>query len=162
MSKQRLEILKQKVEQVNKELKEIYSESIKEYAKEILDNTRVAGFGWTQYTPYFNDGDPCEFGISIDEPYLKLGNEWAHSYDITEYGRDEQGKVIRYDDGNKFIRDEYKAFITMEELNEILDKINTFASDALCPFEKQAQALLGEGKVLVTKEGIEVEDYDHD
>jgi len=22
----------------------------------------VAEFGWDQYTPYFNDGDPCEFG----------------------------------------------------------------------------------------------------
>lgn len=24
-------------------------------------------FGWRQYTPYFNDGDPCYFRASIDE-----------------------------------------------------------------------------------------------
>lgn len=28
----------------------------------VLDDEHVTGFGWRQYTPYFNDGDPCVFG----------------------------------------------------------------------------------------------------
>jgi hypothetical protein len=29
----------------------------------LLDDETIASFGWTQYTPYFNDGDPCVFSI---------------------------------------------------------------------------------------------------
>ena len=29
----------------------------------VLDDPNVVEFGWTQYTPYFNDGDPCEFSV---------------------------------------------------------------------------------------------------
>lgn len=27
----------------------------------LLDDEGIAAFGWRQYTPYFNDGDPCVF-----------------------------------------------------------------------------------------------------
>jgi hypothetical protein len=30
----------------------------------ILADEFFVDFGWTQYTPYFNDGDPCEFGTT--------------------------------------------------------------------------------------------------
>lgn len=29
----------------------------------VLDYPTIVEFGWRQYTPYFNDGDPCEFGV---------------------------------------------------------------------------------------------------
>lgn len=32
--------------------------------KALLDDPEVVDFGWTQYTPYFNDGDVCEFGAN--------------------------------------------------------------------------------------------------
>jgi len=50
-------------------------------AKEILDQyPAVVGFQWTQYTPYFNDGNPCEF--SVGELYVFIEDpekvkEWA-------------------------------------------------------------------------------------
>ncbi|WP_297653652.1 hypothetical protein [Hydrogenophaga sp.] len=31
-------------------------------------NPRIDGIVWSQYTPYFNDGDACTFGVH--EPYL--------------------------------------------------------------------------------------------
>lgn len=34
----------------------------------ILEHTEVTGIAWTQYTPYFNDGEPCVF--SVGEPYF--------------------------------------------------------------------------------------------
>jgi hypothetical protein len=30
----------------------------------VLDNPFVHDFGWRQYTPYFNDGDPCVFNAA--------------------------------------------------------------------------------------------------
>lgn len=29
----------------------------------LLDEPTIASFSWTQYTPYFNDGDPCIFHV---------------------------------------------------------------------------------------------------
>lgn len=31
---------------------------------QVLNNEFFVDFGWTQYTPYFNDGDPCEFSAN--------------------------------------------------------------------------------------------------
>lgn len=36
----------------------------------ILAHPEVTGIAWTQYTPYFNDGDPCVF--SVGEPYFSF------------------------------------------------------------------------------------------
>lgn len=57
------------------ELKEKKAEILKEFeanGKELLAETAQAIFqshpdvdsiGWTQYTPYYNDGDACQFGV---------------------------------------------------------------------------------------------------
>lgn len=38
---------------------------IEAVAKQFLDKCpEVTGVHWTQYTPYFNDGDTCEFGVN--------------------------------------------------------------------------------------------------
>ncbi len=29
----------------------------------VIDDPTIHSFGWRQYTPYFNDGDPCKFGV---------------------------------------------------------------------------------------------------
>lgn len=40
----------------------------------VLDDSTMKAFGWTQYTPYFNDGDPCTFSVNtpwfltVDDP----------------------------------------------------------------------------------------------
>ncbi|MBV1848517.1 hypothetical protein [Catellatospora tritici] len=30
----------------------------------LLDDETITEFGWRQFTPYFNDGEPCVFGLS--------------------------------------------------------------------------------------------------
>jgi hypothetical protein len=29
----------------------------------VLDDPTIKAFGWTQYTPYYSDGEPCTFGV---------------------------------------------------------------------------------------------------
>ena len=52
----------------------------------VLDDPTIVEFGWRQYTPYFNDGDPCTFGVhgtwvrttadeDVDEDKLEM---WGH------------------------------------------------------------------------------------
>lgn len=43
-------------------------------------NPELKSFDWTQYTPYFNDGEPCEFGVYRDEP----GVNGVGGYEITD------------------------------------------------------------------------------
>lgn len=74
--------------------------------KEYLEDTFIAypqikAIGWTQYTPYFNDGDECIF--SVREPQLLLaesqkddeedyedefGPGWRDSYSFYDYVED--------------------------------------------------------------------------
>lgn len=43
---------------------------------------KVEGFSWRQYTPYFNDGDPCRFGVHADYPDIN-----GLTYDEYGYGK---------------------------------------------------------------------------
>lgn len=43
-------------------------EELEPLIRAVIDDDGIAVFGWTQYTPYFNDGDPCEF--SAGEPWF--------------------------------------------------------------------------------------------
>jgi hypothetical protein len=36
-------------------------EQLLPYLQKVIDDPEVTEFGWTQYTPYFNDGDACVF-----------------------------------------------------------------------------------------------------
>lgn len=41
----------------------------------VLADEYIDSFGWTQYTPYFNDGEPCEFGVG--EPWFRTVDDVA-------------------------------------------------------------------------------------
>ncbi len=61
--------------------KKVYEEALAEAGKlgakvvvavlqPIFDaNPTLEAVRWTQYTPYFNDGEPCVFGVN--EPYIR-------------------------------------------------------------------------------------------
>jgi hypothetical protein len=62
-----------------RKMKTAYQEALKASAKDALRehfaalfaaHPDVAGIRWTQYTPHFNDGEPCTFGVN--EPDLLL------------------------------------------------------------------------------------------
>lgn len=46
----------------------------------VLDDPLITEFGWTQYTPYFNDGDVCEF--SVNEPWFRTTSDARWGADI--------------------------------------------------------------------------------
>lgn len=47
-------------------------EELRPILRAVLDEELITEFGWRQYTPYFNDGDPCVFGVS---------GTWFHTVD---------------------------------------------------------------------------------
>lgn len=47
---------------------------------------KLEEFGWKQYTPYFNDGEPCEFSVH-GAARFKFGGEWLTA--VVEEGEEE-------------------------------------------------------------------------
>lgn len=49
-------------------------------------NPKLESFGWRQYTPHFNDGDTCYFGVYADEPDVN----GLDGYEISESDNPEE------------------------------------------------------------------------
>ncbi len=66
-----------------KKLKEEGAEALKEVLREFFAKFPEArAIRWRQYTPYFNDGDPCNF--SVHEPCIKLADSEAEAGDYED------------------------------------------------------------------------------
>lgn len=69
-------MLSKLIESFNEEKSKFQSkikEAFKEEIKKLVFPDRIKSIGWTQYTPYFNDGDSCEFSVNCD--YLYVNDE---------------------------------------------------------------------------------------
>ncbi len=65
------------IKRLKKEYQTAAQREFTEGAAELfVAHPRLKSFGWTQYTPYFNDGDSCEFSAHTDDPYINGFNEW--------------------------------------------------------------------------------------
>jgi len=156
---------KERIERVQNLRKE-YEKTIRKEFGAVLSGLTVELFGdfpevkgvvWTQYTPHFNDGDPCEFGIN--EPRVMLDQQFADAcgacvYD--DYG-DESFELstynIRKKDGKSDL--ELKLLAMEEKLNEFQRFLNEFSM--------VVEETYGDGvKVTVTPNGVSVDDYSHD
>jgi hypothetical protein len=88
-----------KLEEVNRliqeEGKKVLGEAFKEF---FAANPAVKAIKWTQYTPYFNDGDPCEFSSNASYADILLGipKEMVNSDNF--YVNDEEDEVSTWVD----------------------------------------------------------------
>jgi len=99
----------------------------------------VEAIRWEQYTPYFNDGDACEFWVN--EPRIKFNNT---PEDAGDY---EDGFIDDYDVKTG---KEKEVFEAVYEIFKSIDD-NIFLS----AFDDHVQ-------VTVTADGVEVDEYEHD
>lgn len=106
----------------------------------------VDSIRWKQYTPYFNDGEPCEFSIGEIEIRLSDAEEDAGDY---EDGYEDAWSLTYYAaQGERSLP---------AGLAEALAGWNPAA------FETVARANFGDhAEVVATPAGFEVEFYDHD
>lgn len=120
--------------------KQILKDEFAAYFKEFPGVRRVA---WTQYTPYFNDGDECVFRVNSDAE-LDLGG--------TEEDEDAQA-------GEGFetvpwsLDDNDPKRVPFDAASKMIDSI---PKDVLkCVFGDHCT-------VIASRDGFEVESYDHD
>ncbi len=142
----------------------------KETFKEFFDvNPGITAVIWTQYTPYFNDGEPCVFGLqdptftNASEDEMKNVNPWG------EYeGEDEnvwvcEGRISRVLSGHH----KWHKGLAEQILNAggvdiaSCDMIESmFASSEM---EDIFETLFGDHvKVTATRKGFDIDEYEHD
>ena len=125
--------LKKKQEELLKEVRLAFNECVSGLFEK---HKNLVSFSWTQYTPYFNDGDTCYFSSNHGYPEYTYINEEGEEVSCDEnYGEGEENEEISND------------------ISEVLglfedEEYETFFGDHV--------------KVTVTKSGVETEEYDHD
>lgn len=143
----------------------------------------VTAAAWRQYTPYFNDGDPCTFSVHADEFPIWIDGERVESWEIPDslpdvyvrppmpdyYKRpDWQGRTHEGDWEN-YQRDEERKHAawkangwTEETLANLTDVLNEI-SQWLNAHEGFLFDIYGDHvEITVTPQGIETDEYVHD
>lgn len=119
---------------------------------------KLESFGWTQYTPYFNDGNETYFHANID--YLFINDEWVEESEwISEKNIINWGtwnNKLSIVEGKVEVENPKWDPILSEAHNEILEFLRQFDNDFY--LEKFGN----DAKVKITKDGIKISDYDHE
>lgn len=198
MTKSVSEQLRDSIDSINQKLKDfetqfkIKAQNIFYQGCEIIFNAypEVDNFGWIQYTPYFNDGDECTFGVNADIDYGLRINGYNADGDCEGLGYDpfKDGKHLLYTYGelktdedvrnNNKIAIELNSTYYMKIQNigarglmyvdnydahaaEIVNNIHNFITGMP---EEQLKLLFGDHcEVTINKLGpATITDYDHD
>jgi hypothetical protein len=125
--------------------------SFTEVSQQLFNKHAVLqSFSWTQYTPYFNDGDECTFSAHIDEPKVNGLDPYDDNSSETVWqsrSGDKPGGYVPNPDFNPAIRD------ARVDVVEFLSNID----------ESVLRDMFGDHvEVKVTRDGTEVEEYEHD
>lgn len=123
--------------------------------KELFDKTeKIKSFTWRQYTPYFNDGDTCEFNVYCDYPDINGENidelDW-YSWKIKYYLKGDQTYANLPTENPELDIEASKV------VNEFISVIESIPQEML-------KDLFGDhASVTIHSDGnIEVDEYDHD
>jgi hypothetical protein len=135
--------LRKKRSELDKLIQDAAKKLFAEASEDLFDkHPTLESFGWTQYTPYFNDGDTCTFSANNSEPAINGEDDWDYTY-----GRDKyyDGKInTKYDPNKK------KLYDDVQEMTS-----NFHDDDLLMMFGDHC-------KVTVNRSGVTIDDYEHD
>src|SRR5687767_852848 len=110
-----------KIEEARAEARRIGKLAFREGADALFETfPDLISFGWAQYTPYFNDGEPCNFSVYYGYPDIN-GEEYSghkeHTYKDYRTGQDVTVPDTRTPEGEA-VKEFLKSFSkeTFEEL----------------------------------------------
>jgi hypothetical protein len=125
------------------------------YLQVFLEETpEIGAFGWSQFTPYFNDGEECIF--RLNDVYFLPKNKVKESLEFHDV----------YDGEDSFYVSEYR--LQKGELGDTGVSLETYRAckklkDMLNEQEEIMKDVFGDHVyVLVTVDGVTVEEYEHD
>ena len=135
----------QLIEAIREELKATGGKFICEALAHLFaEYPEVKGFRWTQYTPYFNDGDACVFSS---------GHEYGEIL-VLEDPEDPEGELVTMEDGVGYESERWDHFAPIDDkFREAFPELT----------DDDMEALFGDhARVTVFPDRVEVEEYSHD
>ena len=145
----------------------------------VLADDYIDSFGWTQYTPYFNDGEPCVF--SVGEPWFRTiddvkgktsdpdDDEYDYedddSYTVGYGGHPTLGKQNYEWDNPRDWDNRRKVYGPYEGNHQASFMVCSALADAInsAAFEDVLLEAFGDhAQVTVRATGITVDSYEHD
>jgi len=118
---------------LNNGRKEVHAELFKLIDESVFKKfPDVESVGWTQYTPYFNDGEPCYFGVNSDPYSIYVNDEYGYDLDDEE--------LAKHEDVREYVSD-------------IIDKLSPRILETI--YDEGLVIIKRDGS-------FEVEDYDHE
>lgn len=170
---EKLEKLNLKMKVALDEIREMAKANGAELVRELAEPLFTLGvpkIRWTQYTPFFNDGDSCEFSVHDAHVFIEDEEDEVYSYDLERQFEEyqpwsgcsaEENERYRQSDNDR--TDALIAMgITKDNASEISEALSQF-SKFICGNEQLMQMAFGDHvEVTVTPDGVTVEEYNHD
>ena len=154
-----LKVKNSEIDSLKNETFELSKEVFDEWCKNIFEkHPKIESFGWNQYTPYFNDGDTCTFSANTD--YLNVNDEyvddceWMGATKVTNWGT--YNRETKSYEGRVEVPNEKHDKELEGATMEIRSFLNMFDDDFYM------RKFGDHSEIIVTREGIEVDEYDHD
>lgn len=131
------------------------------------ENPKIRAVVWQQYTPYFNDGESCEFGRHDMFPMTKEGYKaWK---DDSGYAEEYVPYEIDYDSWRaiNYAKNKCKYVVASGENSDITAEECTKAANQIAliqtlPDEIFLEMFGDHCEVIAGRTGFTVEEYDHD
>ena len=153
-------------EELRRKFQATAQELFKETTKEFFDsNPAITAVVWTQYTPYFNDGDTCEFGVN--SPTFTNAPD-PENVNWGSYDGDEEGVFAV--ENISYVMNSDRDYYKNEQ--EAIKKAGVIDVDSCEAFQRMIcssamedvmEAMFGNHvKVIATRDGFDIQDYDHD
>lgn len=149
---EKLTELRAEREELTRRIKESATALFSEGTKTLFEkNPRLGSFTWMQYTPYFNDGEPCEFAVNRD--YITVEDIDGNEDDEVDFD-----SIQRVATTGKDWRGNPRGLTELELMGvEIGNFMDNFTDEEfLMMFDDHA-------RVTVSRDGgVSVKLYDHD
>jgi hypothetical protein len=174
-----VEQIKAELEAFNKKKQDLVEQLRKEFPamfKELFEQSEIIkSISWTQYSPYFNDGDECTFSAYTDDLYVN--GDYSDDVDFISpynYGKIQTEEDMVNNDllADKVNRSWYKGkqigqdgLVINPDYNEKEANIYTQFVDILSSIpEEFLEDLFGNhAQITINSDGtISVDGYDHD
>jgi hypothetical protein len=138
--------LKALKEAYDTKLSEEGEEAVKELFKELFDkHPQLESVTWRQYTPYFNDGDPCYFRVGEFE-----ANFDGEDYDEEE---DEEEEVVEEEAPEEVVEEPVDYDAINDAVYELADEL---------PEEVLEHVFGDHVTITATRDGFDITEYEHD
>jgi hypothetical protein len=146
-------------EEIQTKLKTEFKKSISTLFEQ---NPKLNAIVWTQYTPYFRDGDPCVFSVG-EVSFTNATGDDLNDISYGEYDGENEDVVClsTYTSlDSTWIDEKTKVYAEEIDFNLCVQLGKLMESDEM---EGVMLATFGDHvKVIATRDGFDIQEYDHD